>query len=239
MIAFPVPGVSARDIESWVSKGYTWWKAKRLLIVGQERAGKTRLFEYMNSRVLQKENDFSPITTGEVKLWLKKFSFARDGIETSVDLLSMMDQSGQAGPYIHADLVRKYRPQIMFIVLDLSCPLHSNKPHEASITWFNEFSKKLAEHFRSSRRLAKSISSVTVLLNKFDLNDREKFRQAESEIKSAITTLWAPYIGTKADRIVVRPSCTISRDEAGDVSTKSDLDMMLINAVNNSLLRVQ
>jgi hypothetical protein len=230
--------ISISGIDSVLRKAVTYYRSKRLLIVGQERCGKTRLFDYINSRILYLEEDNTPITTDEVRLWFRRLCITQAGVETCIDLENIIDESGQAGPFIHADLVKKHRPDILFILLDLTLPLHGNRPHEASLTWFAEFSKRFNQNALRSSRIRKKLKSVCILLNKNDRrNDTEHLKNLKAGITELSETLWRPALGMKVARIIVEDTHLVAKGKEEDILTRQRLDSILIRVVNNAVAR--
>jgi hypothetical protein len=117
-----------------------WWRGKTILIVGQQRAGKTTFVDYLRYGVFGDEKDTEK--TLEVERSPRfTVTLGRDkALELSVR--TVVDVPGQVGPIEHANLAFQERPHAIILFTDLTAPF-TGPEEKASSAWLTAFCKRL------------------------------------------------------------------------------------------------
>lgn len=224
--------INAKNIVSLADKAFLYLKAKKILLVGQERAGKTRLFEYLVlNTYLQSEDEESEVTVDEVSEWFKKVTISSGGGEAELLIRKLADQSGQSGPFIHAGLAMKYKPHLVFVVLDVTTSLHGARTSSGG-TWSRHFFTKLGRNLSKSRWMQRNLKCICVLLNKqdaLDSNRDTKLREYKTEIQEYLDK----YIHPNAENLktIIEPSTIVTLEDEDEV--RRNLNRILFNAAKN------
>jgi ABC-type uncharacterized transport system ATPase subunit len=125
-------------------KGFKYIKSllfgKTVLIVGQERAGKTTFLDYFQYGFFEDEKDthktydISPSVRFDVKLGRNEI------LEISVK--TVVDVPGDIGANFQAKEIFERKPHAVLIFLDLA------RPQKESSVWLTEFCKRLETYWR-------------------------------------------------------------------------------------------
>jgi hypothetical protein len=159
-----------------LTKVRDWHKGPEILILGQERSGKSTLFEFLTTGRLGKEGDRTQPTKENVNSGVRTCEWMTDTGPKILGLRNIGDRRGN-GPFEHAKYLVKEQPHLAFIVLDISSPEGSFRLNESFISWFDYFCTYLNEDLinRTNRkkRLYNKLQDIIIILNKIDLLDPE------------------------------------------------------------------
>jgi hypothetical protein len=169
------------ELFKWaVPKGWAalraWLRGKRLLIIGQARAGKTTFRKYLQWGLFDDEHD--SVVTPELEA-SERFSIDV-GRNASLQwfISTAIDSPGQVGPVEHANVAYEQNPDVIIIVLDLTTPL-DGEPDRASGAWLQTFCRRFEVKWRvNNKRKRNRLTSLMVLTSKFD-----KVPAADSETR--------------------------------------------------------
>lgn len=188
---------------AWVT---TWVKGKKLLVVGQPRAGKTSFVRYFQYGLFADPEH----KTARIRDLKKTAAFSVDmGRDNALHLQvrSMIDTVGQALASDHAKSASKYKPDALVIVLDLSSNWKGNNEYCGEF-YLNEFILSLAARLSNEKSLRKSLKSILVVLNKKDLVKPTKIASWTKSTNKLLRDKLFPVLGEKSDNVSVM-SCTL------------------------------
>jgi len=189
--AEPFIGPAVEGIKWAAPKGWallqSWWLGKELLIVGQARAGKTTLRNYLQ---LGEFDDAVPTEeTPEIEE-TERFQVTV-GTRSALKLFvsRAIDSPGQVGSIEHANYAYDRNPHALIIVLDLTTPFEGD-PDRASGSWLRRYETLWRANPKNKKNRVKAIIVVVNKADKVDpvtLEKRTKeYRDiVESELKDA------------------------------------------------------
>jgi hypothetical protein len=146
----------------WVK---SWFKGRRILIVGQARAGKSTFVDYLEFGVFDKEKTTAK-TADVVPTARFNVSIGRDQALVMY-VKKAEDTPGQVGAVHLANLAFDRRPHALVIFLDLTTPL-SGEVDRSGGEWLKEFCKRLDRLWIGKRGRKNPIMNITVVLSKED-----------------------------------------------------------------------
>lgn len=213
--------VGVTVVQSVAPKGFelikSWWKGKTILIVGQDRAGKTTFIDYFQHGLFEDEKDtsktyeVSPSARFNVKLG--KSETLELSVKTAVDV------PGQIGAVAHADLVFESNPHAVLIFIDLTRPIRGDS-NRASIEWLTDFCKRLETKWRINKHTRNRVKSIIVVLSK---RDKVNAKTVESRKKTFQKILGAELKdgrGQMLNEIAIIP-CVLVNNSDGTKSVDS------------------
>lgn len=187
------------------------FKGKKVLIVGQQRAGKTTFLDYLQYGLFEDEKETAK--TFDITRSARRFDvkLGRDAsLELSVS--AAIDVPGQRGPAAHADLVLEYNPHALIVVLDLTQPLRG-KTENASANWLTEFCRRLEKQSRIKGHKQKRLNYVSVLLSKRDKVLEKKAESVQKEMSKILTTEFREARGKMENEIIIIPCSLVTNPE--------------------------
>ncbi len=151
-------GVVVRNTPLGLQKIGAWAKAKRILIIGQARAGKSTLF-----LTLQNGELFPEMNTPETRV-LRPGGLISLGTEHTGKIVSfkqIRDVPGHFSHFAQADLFQKTKAPIAIILLDST--------RADYIEWLNAFISELEKQWNTNKRKQNyKDGNLVILLNKID-----------------------------------------------------------------------
>lgn len=212
---------------AWIS---TWIKGKKLLVVGQPRAGKTSFVNYLQYGLFTDPNQKSRRTRHIRKTAAFSVDMGRDKA-LHLEVRRAIDTVGQALASGHADNFSKYKPDTLIVVLNLSSDWKGDDEYSAGF-YLEEFFSSLASRLHNSKGLRKSTKSIFVVLNKKDLVKPQKISSwARSADKLIVSKLTGP-IGEKAKDIPIMP-CTLVEDKYPGKTPNAIIAKIALSLVNS------
>jgi GTPase SAR1 family protein len=150
-----------------------YYQSYNLLIIGQERSGKTTLSHFLRLNRLGYRDEKTKATVGHTDSGCFIFQWKTDGgANLSVAFRNVSDQSGQKEPYELARLIVDKKPNLIIIVLDITTRAESPRIHDSYTNWLDNLSSHLADLLlsrpRARTKLLKKLRQVVVLINKVD-----------------------------------------------------------------------
>lgn len=185
-----IPGLS--HIIDGLVHGTKWLfkygRSKKILVVGQGRAGKTSLFHYLRKKIIFPcERNLSMTKVAGLE---KMFDFketAESGAEIEVEVRLARDLSGQSYPDEQAQWVIDDKPNILFVFVRFD---QSIKNDESDINnvhyWLNEFFSEIADHPSSLRQLVR----ITFVVSRVDQAPSSEVDDRKKEFKQLITNAY-------------------------------------------------
>ena len=176
MIAHVVPNA--------YEKAITWWSGKTILVLGPKWAGKTSFMDYLRFATLRTESP-PEATTGPEQGNYLILKFGGKDATLIMHVRRPIDLPGELGPRKQMEYVSSYKPHALVLVLDSTSPLAGpvipNPTGErlSSVSWLREFCVALNSALSSSRKLAKKLKCLMIILNKQDkltAGDGKQFR---------------------------------------------------------------
>ena len=170
-----------------------WFYSYDLLIIGQERAGKTSLFNFLQKQLLGRDDDITEVTVDPSNSGMLTFKWVTNLGILQVEFRNISDQAGQIGPHEHAQILIKKKPHFIIIVLDVTSLEKSDKLHESYGAWFNAFCEYIHSHLKCrpslARRVDRKLQQLIVVLNKVDVLDPESKTIVIDRAKSIINDI--------------------------------------------------
>lgn len=194
---------------AWVS---TWYKGKRIAIVGQPGAGKTSFLRYMQYGVLADPELPRQPTEDEKKSAAFSIKSGRDNM-LELQVRSILDTVGQVNARDHARTIAKYKPHALVIVLDLDTTWDGKNNHAASF-YLSEFCGHLAMEMHPRSNLARNVSNTTLVLNKVDQVEPSRAARWEKDSRRILNSQLTKF-GPDIKKIPIM-RCTLL--EGGDIS---------------------
>lgn len=162
-------------------KGWIW--GKEVLVVGQERAGKTTFRAYLQHGLFHEEHT----TAKTSKVHRSKKFKVRIGPTSTMELMvrSATDVPGQVGPTQLGIVAYETRPHGLIIILDASGWPPPPRVKESAATWLKDFLDTLDEHWRANPRRRNRLRSVLILMNKADKVTKDVIEDMEKACADA------------------------------------------------------
>jgi GTPase SAR1 family protein len=171
-------GVVVKNTPLGLQKIGAWAKAKKILIIGQERAGKSTLF-----LTLQTGELFPEMETKETRA-ARQSGLISLGIENTTKVISfkqVKDIPGHFSFFAQADLFRKTKASIVVVMLDAT--------RDDNVEWIRSFSDEIEKQWNTDNRKQRyKNGNLIILLNKIDKIHSQDFEAIIEEVKSIITT---------------------------------------------------
>jgi hypothetical protein len=204
---------------SLLDRAYKWYSSYDLLILGQERAGKTALYKFLRSRLLSKDGEQTAPTVDDIDSGIIRFEWTTDTGALTLELRNIGDRSGQIGPHAHAQMFVNKKPHLLVIVLDVTASLEeAGRLHASYATWFEYFctyvGDLLMNHPRRAHKVRSKLHNMVILLNKTDTLDPATadnvIAEATSRIRGILRTRLQHYFGGRVDNFPVLPCSIVS-----------------------------
>lgn len=196
-------------IISQAPKGLKYIKSlltgKTIIIVGQERAGKTTFLEYFQYGFFEDEKDTSetyditPSVRFDVKLG------RNETLELSVK--TVIDVPGQIGANFQAKEIYEQKPHAILIFIDVDRPLKSSKE------WLTNFCRRLETYWRANNNKKNRVKSIILVLNKKDKTDAKTIEARKKGFQKIIDVELKESKGNMLDEISVIPTVMVNNQE--------------------------
>jgi GTPase Era involved in 16S rRNA processing len=172
-------GVVVKNTPLGLQKIGAWAKAKRILIIGQARAGKSTLF-----LTLQNGELFPEMNTPETRVPRQSglISLGTENTGKVVSFKQVKDVPGHFSHFSQADLFRKTKAPITVILLDATRTDYTE--------WLSSFISELEKQWNVNKRKQNfKNGNLVILLNKMDkaipLNFQSKITEMENIVKTS------------------------------------------------------
>jgi hypothetical protein len=205
-----------------------WYRSYDLLILGQERAGKTALYKFLRSRLLSRDGENTVPTVDAQNTGLFSFEWKTEQGTLLLEFRNVGDRSGQIGPSEHAKLFVVKKPHFLVIVLDITTPEQSDQLNSAWGTWFRYFCVYVEDELRNrpgrARRLSSRLHSLTILLNKVDAVDPANVQSVVDHARVRLRAELAhlrPNFGSKIDSFQIIPCSIVENPRNGALEDSS------------------
>ena len=135
-------GITAieRTVPSGLAAVRRWLRSKKVVVVGQSRAGKSTFIDYLHFGFFGDEKDtrktHAPERTAQFTLEVGKDKTLQVTLQTVVEL------PGQYGAVAHANMVFSERPHGIVVFTDLTTPLEGEGDRAAG-GWLTDFCTQL------------------------------------------------------------------------------------------------
>jgi hypothetical protein len=197
------------------------WHAYNLIIIGQERSGKSTLTRFLSRELLGYRDEKSPPTVdhedtgGTLFRWRTEFSG-----DLSCAFRNIGDYSGQTEPAKIAKMITDKHPHLIIIVLDITKRDPHAGIHGSYMNWLENMCSHLGDilsrRFRKRRKFVNYLRQVVILLNKLDcLETSERdivVKEADNNVKKIIAGSLRTLIpDQKLNNFAVLP-CSLVRD---------------------------
>lgn len=185
-----------------------WWKGRKILVVGQSRAGKTTFLDYFQFGLFADEKDTEK--TYDVSS-SASFSVAMGkGDALKLMVKSVTDVPGQVGAAAHADLAYEHNPHAILVFTDLTTPL-TGEEDRASGAWLTEFCARLETRWRAGKKKNR-LKCMIVVLNKKDKAKGEMIAKCNKQFQKTLGTLHDAK-GAMTNRIEIVPCVLVTNPE--------------------------
>ena len=171
-----------RTLVGWFSRLTTFARGKEILIVGPGSAGKTKFAQYLRWGVLDPEGQ-RDMTYGITKSSAFVLGLGREQ-GSALRVRRAVDTPGQVGPRHHANLVGRWKPHAVVVMLDCSSNVL------ATVRWLGLFCDSLDTVLRRGSYAARGLNEIVVLLNKRDQIDNG----ASDELRQAVRQVLNQYL---------------------------------------------
>jgi hypothetical protein len=220
------------------------YRSYNLIIIGQERSGKTTLARFLSRNDLGYRDEDTAPTVDHEDYGCFVFEWKTElGANLSCAFRNIGDYSGQTEPVKIAKLIANKRPHLVIIVLDITRGDPHAGIHGSYINWLDNMCSHLAETLmrrpRSRRRLIKRLRQVVILLNKVDCLDPASRDQdvitAEATVRAILRQRLRTIIpDQKLDHFPIRP-CSIVRDPLNGTlaDTTSRLERVMVDVARS------
>jgi len=166
-----------RTLVGWFSRLTTYARGKEILIVGPGSAGKTKFAQYLRWGALDPEGQRN-MTYGITKSSAFVLGVGREQ-GPMLRVRRAVDTPGQVGPRHHANLVGRWKPHAVVVMLDCSSAL------SATVRWLGLFCNDLDRVLRRGSYAARKLDTIVVVLNKQDQIESgpsDELRQAVRQV---------------------------------------------------------
>jgi len=236
--------IAVKGAASAIDRARRWYRSYDLLILGQERAGKTALYRFLRSRLLSKDGEPTPPTVNDVNSGIIEFEWDSPHGPMVLELRNVGDRSGQIGPHQHATMFIRRRPHLLIIVLDVTRVVETDRLHDSYGRWFEFFCAYVADQLMNRPRLARRVSSrlrnMVILLNKADALDPARANglldQARERIQGIIQTRLRAHFGSRVDAFQILPCSIVSNPQFGSLNDTVDRLKEVVRQLVNSTM---
>jgi GTPase SAR1 family protein len=195
----------------------SWWKGKTILVVGQDRSGKTTFVDYFQYGLFEDEKDtdktYDVTPSARFNVKIGKAETLEVSVKTAVDV------PGQIGPIAHADLVFESNPHAVLIFMDLTRPLRRDSKI-SSIEWLTDFCKRLEAKWRINRHTRNHIKSIIIVLNKKDKVDVKTIESRKRAFQKILDAELKDGRGQMLNDVAIIP-CVLINNSDGTKSADS------------------
>ncbi len=204
-------GVIQRVAPSGIARLRAWWHGKKVLVIGQGRAGKTTFIRYMRYGILHDAGD--SLKTVEISTIARFTLLVGKENPLSIAISSATDTPGQIGATEHARIAFKRRPHAIIIVADLTTPLEG-EPDRSSVEWIKEFFIHYSNLWRKTGRTNHRLNVIMVLLNKKDLATNDQIEQCKLKIRDATAAHLGEFAkGAMTNPVEIIPVCSVTNTD--------------------------
>jgi predicted GTPase len=167
------------------------YQSYNLLIIGQERSGKSTLFQFLSRNQLAvRDADTKPTVDHEDSGCLIFQWKTALGANLACAFRNIGDYSGQTEPVRIAKLIAHKRPHLIIVVLDITKRDPHAGIHGSYMNWLDSMCSHLAEALmkspRSRKKLIKKLRQVVILLNKVDCLEPANRETIVSEVTDRV-----------------------------------------------------
>jgi GTPase SAR1 family protein len=189
----------------------SWWLGKEILIVGQARAGKTTLRNYL--QLGEFDDAVETEETPEIEE-TERFQVTvgnRSALKLFVS--RAIDSPGQVGAVEHANYAYDRNPHALIIVLDLTTPFEG-EPDRASGAWLRRFCKRYETLWRANPKNKKNrVKAIMVLMNKADKLDQGTIPERTKEYRDIVDSELKDAKGKITGSVGVFPCSVVTNPE--------------------------
>jgi hypothetical protein len=193
----------------WLVK---WWGSRSLLIVGQERSGKTNFYRYLRFGILGRLGEETKITNEPQDSGMFTVTIGDTNRALQLTVRNSTDMPGQIGPRESAKRVVRESPDIVVVMLDLTTPQTGN-PNSAFGTWYDQFCSNLFE-LSSNEGIRSRPIAILTLLNKHDEfltrgGDQATFDKIVKELRATLERWLSSQFGPRIRDFKFLPMCAV------------------------------
>lgn len=185
-------------------------RGKKILVVGQPRAGKTSFVTYFQYGVFTDPNLKSPKTRRIKKSAAFTVAMGNDQA-LKLQVGKTIDTVGQVSAEEHVRNVMKFKPNAVIVVLDLTSPWRGTNEYSAGL-YLDEFCLHLSERLQRNKAMRKKLRTVMVILNKKDAVRTDKVNKWIGYSDKTIQNRLTPGYGARTNDIPIMP-CTLVRSK--------------------------
>ena len=215
--------IAVRGATSLAHRAHKWFTSYDLLILGQERAGKTSFYKFLRQTLLSTDGGLSPPTVDSVNSGIFSFEWQTNTGPLRLEFRNVGDNSGQIGPYKHAELLIHRKPHLLVVVLDLTLREDTDRLHGGYGTWFSYFCAYIGDMLmnrpRRARRLNSRLKTMLVVLNKVDVlnpSDADAIvSEAQSKVRTILTTRLSHHLGNRVSNFPIVPCSMVENPRHG------------------------
>ena len=209
--------IAIKGAGSIIDRAWKWYGSYDLLILGQERAGKTAFYKFLRSKLLSKNGEKTSKTIDPVNSGVFQFEWSTDAGSLALELRNVGDRSGQIGPDLQSQMLIGKKPHLLVVVLDLTAVPHddndADRVHATYETWFEHFCTSISDRLMNRPRLARKVSgrlrNMVILLNKADKIEAdardESVAVATAQIRAILKTRLSHYFGGRVRHLSNSP----------------------------------
>jgi GTPase SAR1 family protein len=184
-----------------------WWVGKEILFVGQARAGKSTIRDYLLYRIF---DDIKPTDeTPGVDPSGRREIIAGDNHTLKLDVSTAVDVAGQVGATRHAQLAFERNPHVLLVVLDMTTPL-DGEPDRASATWLTRFCRNYEALWRVNRGKRSRLFSMIIIMNKAEEISDDELKTRRNKYNEIVLAELRDALGRMLAPIAIMP-CTAVR----------------------------
>ena len=185
-----------------------WWKGKRILILGDRRAGKSSFLDYFQYGIFEEEREtdktFDPEDRPTFTITVGKAATLELNVRKSTEI------PGQWGPEEQAKEAFDRNPHAIVILVDLKAPL-TMEDERGSADWLSEFCIALEKRWRASRK-RNNLQALIILLNKADKVTNEDIENSKKRFKEIVRSELKSALGTMFKNIQIMPCILVQRN---------------------------
>ena len=206
-----VGDIVKEEVTGFVRKAKVWIKSSNVMIIGQERSGKTSFYRYLLYDLKRPEQHI-PITA------LTESSGAttvKVGERLQATVRNYYDVPGQISPTELAEKVGRAKPRLLVVFLNARLPFKAEETGQYVdiYKWVDAFFGRLGEIFRTKKGLSGKIRDIIVVVNKidvlYDTGEIERFSNYQEVIRGLACEHLQTSMGTKMKDLLVLPCCTV------------------------------
>ena len=178
--------VLQRVAPAGIARITSWLRGKEILVVGQERAGKSSFVDYLRHGIIV-DQDVTPKT---YDLTASPTFQVKTGRELALELVvrQAVDVPGQLGPAEHARIAHERRPHGLVLMVNLSRPL-GDDPIQSPDAWLEEFCGRYEQLWIDSDRRKNRLKSLVVVANKLDQIVQQDLNVHKARYRAALKRL--------------------------------------------------